>query len=84
MEKKYNKNNKKTKFQKQKLQRHPVSHLKPNSVLASLIKSDNVIISKESLHALGLPETIQLIDELAQFVIVAPEKNVISNKTFSK
>ena len=76
MEKNFNKYNKKTKFQKQKLQRHPVSHLKPNSVLASLIKTDNVIISKESLGTLGLPETIQLIDEIAQFVIVAPERNV--------
>jgi len=54
----------------------PPRKIDPRKLLPKLLKSDTGIISKSQLSELSFFNLFQLIEELSQYIISNPEKNV--------
>jgi hypothetical protein len=56
----------------------PKQKLDPRKLLPKLLKSDTGVISKAQLQELSFFDLFQLIEEISQYIIGNPEKNVFS------
>lgn len=54
----------------------PKPKFDPKKLLPKLLKSDTGVISKSQLRELSFFDLFQLIEEISQYVISNPEKNV--------
>lgn len=73
----------KQKFQKKKGDPQvPKQKLDPKKLLGRLLKSDSGIISKAQLQELSFFDCFQLIEEISQYILSNPEKNVSTLSIF--